>query len=134
METLRHLVFATDRWLARAVQLRSKPYHPPGLAWSGAGAEFCRAVGLDPAASPGLAEILPVRHQRQRSVRAALASLTEAELSQVRRAPEEPGHPRGEHRVLHCWHVVLNEEWEHHRYAVRDLDIRALEAGGTHPS
>ena len=24
--------------------------------------------------------------------------------------------------VRECLHVVLNEEWEHHRFAVRDLD------------
>lgn len=24
---------------------------------------------------------------------------------------------------LSCLHVILNEEWEHHRYAVRDLDV-----------
>jgi len=29
--------------------------------------------------------------------------------------------------VLGCVHVILREEWEHHRYAVRDLD--ALAAG-----
>jgi hypothetical protein len=28
--------------------------------------------------------------------------------------------------VLTCLHVILEEEWEHHRYAVRDLDIIAL--------
>jgi hypothetical protein len=25
--------------------------------------------------------------------------------------------------VLRCLHVVMNEEWEHHRYTVRDLDV-----------
>jgi hypothetical protein len=30
------------------------------------------------------------------------------------------------HTVLSCLHVILEEEWEHHRYAVRDLD--AIEA------
>jgi hypothetical protein len=24
--------------------------------------------------------------------------------------------------ILACLHVILREEWEHHRYAVRDLD------------
>jgi hypothetical protein len=28
--------------------------------------------------------------------------------------------------VLSCLHVILDEKWEHHRYAVRDLD--AIEA------
>jgi hypothetical protein len=26
--------------------------------------------------------------------------------------------------VLHCLHVILNEEWLHHGYANRDLDVR----------
>jgi hypothetical protein len=25
--------------------------------------------------------------------------------------------------VLQCLHVVLKEEWQHHRYAVRDLEV-----------
>jgi hypothetical protein len=29
--------------------------------------------------------------------------------------------------VRSCLHTILNEEWEHHRYAVRDLE--AIEAG-----
>lgn len=44
------------------------------------------------------------------------------------RPPGSPGHPTGEHFVLQCLHVLLNEEclneeWEHHRYTVRDLDV-----------
>ena len=38
---------------------------------------------------------------------------------------EQPFHPIGQ-AVLSCLHVILEEEWEHHRYAVRDLD--AIEA------
>ena len=34
-----------------------------------------------------------------------------------------PGHPRKDHTVLQCLHVVLKEEWQHHRYAVRDLTV-----------
>jgi hypothetical protein len=44
-------------------------------------------------------------------------------LTEVRAAPDSPGHPTGEHSVLQCLHVLLNEEWEHHRYTVRDLDV-----------
>jgi hypothetical protein len=38
--------------------------------------------------------------------------------------PHDPAYP--ETTTLSCLHVILNEEWEHHRYAVRDLD--AIEA------
>ncbi len=123
VETLRHLVFATDCWLSRAIRLEPSPYHPWGLPWSGAGPEFTSAVGVDVNASPSLEEVLPVRRARQRAVRETLGELTDAELAEVRTAPLSPGHPEGEHSVLHCLHVVLNEEWEHHLYTVRDLDI-----------
>jgi hypothetical protein len=37
--------------------------------------------------------------------------------------PDSPGHPRQEHTVLQCLHVLLKGEWQHHRYAVRDLEV-----------
>jgi hypothetical protein len=123
VETLRHLVFATDCWLFRAIRLEPRPYRRWGLPWSGAGPEFIQAAGLDTSASPGLAEILPTRRQHQQAVRETLQGLTDAGLAEVRAAPDDPGHPSGEHSVLQCLHVLLNEEWQHHRYAVRDLDV-----------
>ena len=123
VETLRHLVMATDCWLSRAIKLEARPYHPWGLPWSGAGLEFTEALGLDTTATPSLEEVLPVRRQRQQAVRETLWSLTDAELAEVRSAPDAPGHPSGEHAVLTCIRVLLNEDWEHHRYTVRDLDV-----------
>jgi hypothetical protein len=123
VETLRHLIFATDCWLHRAIHLTTHPYHPWGLSWSGVGSDWAKEVGIDMSVTPDLAEVLPVRLQHQQAVRATLESLSDRELAEVRTAPGEPGHPNGEHSVLHCVHVLLNEEWEHHRYAVRDLDL-----------
>jgi len=123
VETLRHLIFATDCWLFRGVQLARRPYHHWGLPWSGVEPEWARAIGIDPSARPLLAEVLPVRRERQQAVRSQLEHLTGSELAEVRSAPDEPGHPSGEHSVLQCLHVLLNEEWEHHRYASRDLDV-----------
>jgi hypothetical protein len=132
VETLRHLICATDCWLHRGIQLESHPYHPWGLLWSGADPQWTQSIGIDTAAEPRLVEVLPVRAEHQRAVRAQLESLTNDDLAQIRRAPDEPGHPNGENSVLHCVHVILNEEWEHHRYAIRDLD--ALEGQGASPS
>ena len=56
-------------------------------------------------------------------VRDFLAAVTEAELSAERRNPWAPEVPV---TVCSCLHTILNEEWEHLRYAVRDLD--AIEA------
>ena len=126
VETLRHLVCATDCWLFRAVNLARHPYHPWGLPWTSAGPEWANEVGLETIATPGMTEVLPVRLEHQRAVRSALADLTDRELTDVREAPDEFGHPNGEHSVLDCLHVLLNEEWEHHRYAVRDLEVLEL--------
>jgi hypothetical protein len=78
---------------------------------------------VDTSASPSLEEVMPVRRHHQQAVRETLENLTDAGLAEVRPAPGSPGHPTGEHSVLQCLHVLLNEEWEHHRYTVRDLDV-----------
>ena len=56
-------------------------------------------------------------------VRDFLATVTSDELAATRKNPHAPEYPE---TVLSCLHVILEEEWEHHRYAVRDLD--AIEA------
>jgi hypothetical protein len=131
VETLRHLVFATDCWLFRAVLRKRDAYHPLGLPWSGVSEGWAREVGLDTSATPGLAAVISVRREHQRAVRATLANLTDGQLSEVHTAPDTPGHPDGDHTVLQCMHVLLNEEWEHHRYAVRDLTVLEGGAGGS---
>ena len=57
-------------------------------------------------------------------VRDFIATVTEADLDSARKNPWGPDHSV---TILSCLHTILNEEWEHHRYAVRDLD--AIEAG-----
>ena len=81
------------------------------------------AWGLDYAARPSLDEVLAVRRERMDEVSATISALTPEELERVCEPPGTPGHPTGPHSVLECLHVILNEEWEHHRYAVRDLDL-----------
>ncbi|MGZ4494734.1 MAG: hypothetical protein ACXVWU_08545 [Nocardioides sp.] len=44
-------------------------------------------------------------------------------LASPRRSPH---HPEYQETTLSCLHVILEEEGEHHPYAVRDLD--AIEA------
>ncbi len=48
-----------------------------------------------------------------------LATVTQGELVTPRKNPWAPEHPE---TTLSCLHTILEEEWEHHRYAVRDLD------------
>jgi len=121
-QTLRHLVLATDAWLGRAVLEIEQPFHPIGL--TGASTED---DGLDMSifamVTPSYAEVLEVRAGRVAMVRDFLATVTSDELAVTRKHPWDPEY---QETTLSCLHVILEEEWEHHRYAVRDLD--AIEA------
>ncbi len=121
VETLRHLVLATDSWLGRMVKGIDRPHHPWGLA--GSWLIDPGAWGLDVGADPSLDEILEIRRGRMDDVKGTINALTPEELDRVCVPPNTPGHPNREHTVLACIHVILNEEWEHHRYAVRDLSV-----------
>jgi hypothetical protein len=125
VETLRHLVMATDCWLRRMVKGLDHPYHPWGLA--GSWLSDPAAWGIDPAASPSLDEVLAVRREHMDEVRQTIAAVTPEELVRVCEPPAAPGHPTRPHTVLECLHVILEEEWEHNQYAVRDLE--SLETG-----
>ena len=121
-QTLRHLVLATDAWLGRAILEIEQPFHPIGQ--TGAGAED---DGMDMSVfttvTPSYAEVLEVRAGRVAMVRDLLATVTSDELAATRTNPWDPGY---QETTLSCLHVILEEEWEHHRYALRDLD--AIEA------
>jgi hypothetical protein len=121
VETLRHLVLATDCWLRRMVKGMARPYHPWGLA--GSWLTDPGVWGLETGANPSLDEVLEVRRARMDEVEHTIAAVTPEELVRVCVPPDTPGHPTREHTVLACLHVILNEEWEHHRYAVRDLTV-----------
>ena len=120
-QTLRNLVQATDIWLGKAIQGVEEPFHPLGLE--------CAALedGKDsPAvttATPPYGEVLEARAGRVAMVRGLLATVTPDELAATRSHPHDAEYPE---TVLSCLHVILQEEWEHHRFAVRDLD--AIEA------
>ncbi len=120
-QTLRHLVLATDAWLGRAILEIEQPFHPIGQAFPGAEDD-----GLDMSifttVAPPYAEVLEVRAGRVAMVRDFLAAVTPGALAEKRRNPWNPDY---QETVLACVHVILEEEWEHHRYAVRDLDAIA---------
>lgn len=117
-QTVRHLVLATDAWLGRAVLGIEQPFHPFGQAGPGAEDD-----GLDMSIfvtdTPSYAQVLEVRAGRVAMVRDFLASVTPDELAATRKNPWAPAY---QETTLSCLHVILEEEWEHHRYAVRDLD------------
>lgn len=117
IQTLRHLVMGFDRWLTGPVFGDPEPYfHPYGQPFEGA--EEGSVQGLDPDAHPTLDEILAVRRERQERLADFLRTITDADLQRTIASPNG-----GETTLLHCVHVVLNEEWWHHQYATRDLAV-----------
>jgi uncharacterized protein YjbI with pentapeptide repeats len=121
VETLRHLVFATDCWLLRMVRHETHQYHRWGLA--GSFLTDPASLGIDYSANPSLDEVLAARRERMDAVKETIAALTQEELERICIPPDAPGHPAEAHSVLECLHVILEEEWEHSRYANRDLAI-----------
>jgi DinB superfamily/Pentapeptide repeats (8 copies) len=123
-QTLRHLVFATDGWLRLAIFDDDNPFHPWGLPFM----EFlgyASQLGVDLSATPAYQEVRKVRADRVAMVRDFLASATPERLAEICGAPPWEGDQKLD--VLTCLRVIIDEEWEHHRFAVRDLDL--IEAG-----
>ncbi len=127
VETLRHLVFATDAWIRRALLGDPSPWHPLDLPWD----ELPDTEGIprDRGARPSLDEVLELRRDRMATVRRVVDGLTEESLAAATVPVEAPGWPEPRSfPVRECLQVVLIEEWEHRLYSERDLD--ALEARG----
>lgn len=124
-QTLRHLVLATDTWLGRAILEIEQPFHPIGQTNAGFEADG-HDISIFVTVAPTYAEVLEVRADRVAMVRDFLAAVTSEELAGQRRNPHAPDH---QETVLSCLHVILEEEWEHYRFAVRDLD--AITGTGT---
>lgn len=112
VQTLRHLVFAMDKWFTAPIL--GEGFHPIGLPNSGS-VDF-GWPGLDLDAQPTFDDALVVRAQRGASFRAYLDQIGPEDLSQVVDVLEN-----GPHAVKDCIGVVFEEEFEHNRYATRDL-------------
>jgi hypothetical protein len=123
VETQRHLLMASDAWLGNAVLEEDAPYHPLGLPHGGMPADAADQLGLTLDAEPTVEEVMAPRLRRMATMRHVLEGLTEAELDRTcGRKPAEP-YPDQDYVVRRCLKVVLKEEVEHHRYAVRDLAV-----------
>jgi hypothetical protein len=122
IETLRHLVFATDSWVRRAILGDPAPWDPLGLPWDGM--DDTPGVPRDRAARPSLDEVLALRRDRWSTVRQVVDGLTDESLAASTEPVHGPGWPRPvSYPVRTCLRVVLNEEWEHRLYAERDLAV-----------
>jgi hypothetical protein len=124
IETLRHLVFATDAWVRRAMLGDPSPWDPLDLPWD----EMADTPGVprDRAARPSLDTVLALRRDRMATVRRVVDGLTDESLDGATEPVEGPGWPESRrYPVRECLSIVLNEEWEHRLYAERDLDAMA---------
>lgn len=117
-QTLRHLVMAIDTWLRGAVLRVERPYHPIGQP----NVEYA-TDGHDPSVFrsdvPPYDEVLEVWRDRIAMVRDFLAGVTAADLEETRSNPWAPDY---DETVRSCLQTILEESWEHHRFATRDLD------------
>ena len=121
IETLRHLVFATDAWVTRAVLGDPSPWDPLDLPHDEMGDE--PSVPRDRDARPSLDEVLALRADRMTTVRQVIADLTDEKLAGMTEPVLEPGYPEPEsYAVSRCLQAVLSEEWEHR--AVRRTGLR----------
>ena len=122
-QTLRHLVFITDAWASRTELDEEMPYHPLGLPQSWYPAKDAAALGIDLTAQPSYVEVLAARADRMAVMRSIVAGLTDADLGRLCQRSPAPGYPDEERTVIDCIAVVLDEEIEHYRFAVRDLTV-----------
>ena len=122
-QTLRHLVFITDAWASRTVLDEPMPYHPLGLPQSWYPAADAAALGIDLTAQPGFSRILAARADRMAVMRRIVAGLTDENLGRLCQRSPAPGYPDEERTVIDCISVVMDEETEHYRFAVRDLAV-----------
>lgn len=120
-QTLRHLVFAVDGWVRHGIQGLDGAFSPIGLPFSEYDDEAA-ALGVDVTATPSYEEVQAAFADRVAQVRAQYESLTQEEFeAPARRLP--PWEPETRSLpVRRCLGVIVNEAWEHHRFAARDLD------------
>jgi hypothetical protein len=127
IETLRHLVFATDAWVRRGMLGDPTPWDPLDLPWD----EMPDTPGIprDREARPSLDTVLDLRRDRMATVRAIVDGLTDEALAGDTVPVDGPGWPPPRSfPVRDVLLTILNEEWEHRLYAERDLTARTQTA------
>jgi len=114
VETLRHLVFAIDKWFTAPVL--GEPFHPAGLP--NIGSRDFPWPGLDQGLRPSATEVVAARADRAGRFRAHVDAVSVDELARPVEVLEN-----GTHTVHDCIFTVLEEEFWHNRYARRDLEL-----------
>jgi uncharacterized damage-inducible protein DinB len=120
IETLRHLLFATDSWVGRVILGNPSPWHALDLPFDQM--DETPGVPWDRGVRPSLEEVLALRKDRMAMVRRVLDELTDEKLNGETEPVVGPGWPDSiSYPVRECLLIVLNEEWQHRLYAERDL-------------
>ena len=91
IETLRHLLFATDAWVKRALLGEPSPWDALDLPHDEMPDE--PSVPRDLAARPSLDEVLALRADRMATVRQVITELTDEKLGGMTEPVLEPGYP-----------------------------------------
>jgi hypothetical protein len=123
VETMRHLVFIADSWASRSVLDQPKPYDRLALPQTAYAPADAARLGMDLDARPSYAEVMKVRADRMALVRGILDDLTATEMKRICTRSPAPGYPEEERAVRDCLEVVMDEECDHYRFAVRDLAV-----------
>lgn len=112
LETLRHLAFVSDKWILDP--LSGAPWQAIGLP--NTGSRDFPWPGIDPTSQPTLDDVLAVRRSQGEAIDQLVRGLRDDDLDRDVVVVEN-----GQVTALDCWHALLEEEFEHRRYALRDL-------------
>jgi uncharacterized damage-inducible protein DinB len=122
IQTLRHLLMATEAWILRALQGDPSPWHPLSLPFTEMG--DIPGVPNDPDARPSLDEVLALRADRMAAVSKVIEGLTDEQLEGTTEPVTEVGYPESvAFPVRRCVAAIMIEEWAHHLFANRDLAV-----------
>jgi uncharacterized damage-inducible protein DinB len=122
IETLRHLVLVTDRWIRRTVlgDPVAMASAGPAVGRSGRDSEPARRQTRDRDARPSLDTVLELRRDRMATMRELVTALTDESLDDGTKPVETAGWPESRsYRVGNLLLHVLHDEWEHRLYAER---------------
>jgi hypothetical protein len=112
VQTLRHLVFAMDKWFT--VPILGGTFHP--FVIPNSGSNDLEWPGRDRDVDPSFGEVLEVREDRSARLRDYLATAPASDLTKNVDVLENGTTP-----IRECLYTVFEEEFEHNRYATRDL-------------
>ena len=113
-DTLRHLVFVRDKWFAGPI-LGREGFTDVGLPNTGSREFGWPGLNLD--AAPSADEVLEIRSRQNAELVDWLSGADFSTLPEQTAVLENGSVP-----TVMCLHAVLEEEFEHLRYATRDLD------------